>query len=257
MSANLLGNGTESVVVWIALAVDEVWHGSALFPLPVTLLGVSLPAPHAFRSGSWWSWPPNVPRWVQRGPKIAPRWPQHASRYPSWPKARRHDQKHMFLLKVFFVSVTRTLPRWPQEAPSWPPDGPKRPPDGPKRAQESPKMAAKCFKRFYLGPEYLDIIKTIRFSCVFLAQAPQRWPQLAPSWPKDGPKMGPRWPPTGPKMVLRPPKMAPKGVQYAFRGTGKRHLHPSFNSSRLKSPPEAHLVTLGAQLGRCRGPRGA
>ena len=53
MNANLPGNGTESVVVWIALAVDRVWHGSALFPLAVILLGVSLVAPRAFLSGSW------------------------------------------------------------------------------------------------------------------------------------------------------------------------------------------------------------
>ena len=44
---NLPGNGMESVVVWIALAVDGVWHGSALISLAVMLLGVSLPAPRA------------------------------------------------------------------------------------------------------------------------------------------------------------------------------------------------------------------
>ena len=36
---NLPGNGTESVVVWNALAVQSAWHGSALIPLAVNIAG--------------------------------------------------------------------------------------------------------------------------------------------------------------------------------------------------------------------------
>ena len=96
------------------------------------------------------------PRWAQRGPKIAPRWPQHASRYRSWPKARRHKQKHALLLEVVFLCVTWTSPRWPQEAPSWPQDGPKT-------VQEAPNW-------------------------------PQYGPKMGPRWLQDGPRETPRWP---------------------------------------------------------------
>ena len=94
MNANLPGNGTESEVVWITLAVDRMWHGSALIPLAVVLLGVSLVAPRAFLIGSWvvlaTGHRQDGPREAQGSPKIAPRKPQHASRYLPWPKARRH-----------------------------------------------------------------------------------------------------------------------------------------------------------------------
>ena len=74
-AVNLLDNETESVVVWFALAVDRVWHGSALIPLAVVLLCVSLAAACAFPSGSWvvlaTECPQDGPREAQDSPKMA------------------------------------------------------------------------------------------------------------------------------------------------------------------------------------------
>ena len=89
------------------------------------------------------------PRWAQRGPKIAPRWPQHVSRYLSWPKARRHKQNQTLLLELSlsFCNLEvpqvgprgpQLTPRWPQEAPSCPPDDPKM---GPRWLQDGPREA--------------------------------------------------------------------------------------------------------------------
>ena len=151
-------------------------------------------------------------------------------------------------------------PRWPQEAPSWPQDGLKMDPRWPRDGPREPKDGGKMPQDTYLGPKYLDVIKKHmffrRFSPLAAPKMATEGSQKAPSWPQGGPKMGSRCPPAGPKMALRRPKMAPQWVQDACRGTCKHHLHPSFSAHRLKSPPEAHLVALGPQLGRSWKPPG-
>ena len=152
--------------------------------------------------------PPAGSKMAQDGPKMGPERPQDASRYLSWSRGRRHDQKQPFSfsrLQVFpvFVAldVPKMHPRGPQLTPRWPKIAPTWAQRGPKIAPSWPQVASR-YLSWSNGRRHKQ---KLWFSCCFAPflrntmapRGPQlapRWPKMAPRWAQRGPRIAPRWP---------------------------------------------------------------
>ena len=104
---------------------------------------------------------PDGPRWLHKGPKLAPSWPQDGPKTASRRSpdgSKSHLQRIVTHLILTFVMTTpaeaskclqeapkiapgaaQGAPRGPQGAPKRPPEAPKRPPKAPRGLQEAPQ----------------------------------------------------------------------------------------------------------------------
>ena len=146
--------------------------------------------------------PPAGSKMAQDGPKMGPERPQDASRYLSWSRGRRHDQKQPFSfsrLQVFLVFVALDVPkmhprgpqltqRWPKIAQTWAQRGPKIAPSWP--------QVASRYLSWSNGRRHKQKLPFSKGFCTFSSK--HDGPKRPPAGPKmaqdgqDGPKEAPR-----------------------------------------------------------------
>ena len=103
--------------------------------------------------------PEIAPRWLQNGPKMAPRSPKIAPKGTK--KAQRRSQEA--------PRRPQDAPRRPQDAPRWPQEAPGWPQDGTKWTQDSPKYGRSA------GPDWsMDSMSLKNNETTKIAASPRR-----------------------------------------------------------------------------------